>query len=54
MKHFFVVESADGRFKSEVIARSRHQAKRIFREKNAWIFKCLNIKPKLSAYKEDV
>lgn len=55
MKHWYVVATLDERFKSEVIASTKREAKRKFREKNGWIFQCLGIKPKkLIAYKEVV
>ena len=53
MKHWYIVQTLDERFKSEVIARTKREAKRKFREKNDWIFQCLGIKEKkLVVYKE--
>ena len=49
MKHFYIVYSSDERFKSEVIAVSKHAAIKEFKKRNGWIFDALGIKPKLRA-----
>ena len=51
-RKIYIVSSIDERFKSEVVATSRRNAKKKFRQKNGWIFLALGIKPKLVAYRE--